>query len=75
MLYSVPGKGKSGSISMDLANNLEMKTRATRTSTGYKKISLIDEIGASMSYNMAASYHKWSDLSMRLRLKGGRTTH
>ena len=33
------------------------------------QISLIDELGASMSYNMAASYHKWSDLSMRLRLK------
>ncbi len=68
-LYSVPGKGKTGSISMDLANNLEMKIKSDEDSTGYKKISLIDEIGASMSYNMAASYHKWSDLSMRLRLK------
>ena len=69
MLYSVPGKGKTGSISMDLANNLEMKIKSDEDSTGYKKISLIDEIGASMSYNMAATYHKWSDLSMRLRLK------
>ena len=68
-LYSVPGKGKTGSISMDLANNLEMKIKSDEDSTGYKKISLIDEIGASMSYNMAATYHKWSDLSMRLRLK------
>lgn len=68
-LYSVPGKGKTGSISMDLANNLEMKIKSDEDSTGYKKISLIDELGASMSYNMAASYHKWSDLSMRLRLK------
>lgn len=68
-LYSVPGKGKTGSISMDLSNNLEMKIKSDEDSTGYKKISLIDELGASMSYNMAASYHKWSDLSMRLRLK------
>jgi len=68
-LYSVPGKGKTGSISMDLANNLEMKIKSDEDSTGFKKISLIDELGASMSYNMAASYHKWSDLSMRLRLK------
>lgn len=68
-LYSVPGKGKMGSISMDLSNNLEMKIKSDEDSTGYKKISLIDELGASMSYNMAASYHKWSDLSMRLRLK------
>lgn len=68
-LYSVPGKGKTGSISMDLSNNLEMKIKSDEDSTGYKKISLIDELGASISYNMAASYHKWSDLSMRLRLK------
>lgn len=68
-LYSVPGKGKTGSISMDLSNNLEMKIKSDEDSTGYKKISLIDELGVSMSYNMAASYHKWSDLSMRLRLK------
>ena len=44
-LYSVPGKGKTGSISMDLANNLEMKIKSDEDSTGYKKISLIDEIG------------------------------
>lgn len=68
-LYSVAGKGKTGSISMDLSNNLEMKIKSDEDSTGFKKISLIDELGASMSYNMAASYHKWSDLSMRLRLK------
>lgn len=68
-LYSVPGKGKTGSISMDLSNNLEMRIKSDEDSTGFKKISLIDELGASMSYNMAASYHKWSDLSMRLRLK------
>jgi lipopolysaccharide assembly outer membrane protein LptD (OstA) len=68
-LYSMPGKGKTGSISMDLSNNLEMKIKSDEDSTGFKKISLIDELGASMSYNMAASYHKWSDLSMRLRLK------
>jgi hypothetical protein len=34
-----------------------------------KKISLIDEFGASMSYNMAAKIRPWSDLSTRIRLK------
>ena len=68
-LYSVPGQGKTGSISMDLSNNLEMKIKSDKDSTGFKKISLIDELGASLSYNMAATYHKWSDLTMRLRLK------
>ena len=34
-----------------------------------KKISLIDELGFSMSYNMAAKVRPWSDLNTRLRLK------
>ncbi|UKK47886.1 LPS-assembly protein LptD [Prevotella sp. E9-3] len=68
-LYGVPGKGKTGSIAFDIGNNVEMKLKSDDDSTGFKKISLIDELGASMSYNMAADVRPWSDLSMRLRLK------
>ncbi len=68
-LYGVPGKGKTGSISMDVSNNIEMKVKSDDDSTGFKKISIIDELGASMSYNMAAQTRPWSDLSTRLRLK------
>ena len=68
-LYGVPGKGRTGSISFDLSNNVEMKLRSDNDSTGFKKISIIDEIGGSMSYNMATDIRPWSDLSTRLRLK------
>jgi hypothetical protein len=68
-LFGVPGRGKTGSISMDISNNVEMKLRTDNDSTGYKKISIIDELGASMSYNMASDIRPWSDLSTRLRLK------
>lgn len=68
-LYSVPGKYKTEMISWDVSNNIEMKIKSDKDTTGYKKISIIDELGASMSYNVAADYHRWSDLSMRLRLK------
>ena len=68
-LYSVPGKYKTEMISWDVSNNIEMKIKSDKDTTGYKKISIIDELGASMSYNAAADYHRWSDLSMRLRLK------
>lgn len=70
-LYGVPGKGRTGNISWDISNNLEMKLKSDRDkdSLGYKKISLIDELGFTMSYNSAATIHKWSDLSVRLRLK------
>ncbi len=68
-LYSVPGKYKTEMISWDVSNNIEMKVKSDKDSTGFRKISIIDELGASMSYNAAADYHRWSDLSMRLRLK------
>ena len=68
-IFGVPSKGRSGSISMSLSNNVEMKVRSDKDSTGERKISLIDELYGSMSYNMAAQTHKWSDLSTRIRLK------
>ena len=68
-LYGVPGKGKSGLLSWDVSNNVEMKVRSDKDSLGYKKVSIIDELGFAMSYNAAAEVRRWSDLTMRLRLK------
>lgn len=68
-LYGVPGIGKTGSISMSVSNNIEAKLRSDKDSTGFKKISIIDELGANMSYNMAAQTRPWSDLNTTLRLK------
>ncbi len=70
-MYGVPGKGMTGNVTFDIGNNIEMKVKsdALKDSLGYKKVSVIDELGASMSYNMAAKERPWSDLSMRLRLK------
>ena len=68
-LYRAPGAGKTGSISMSIANNIELKMKSDKDSTGYKKISIIDNFGLRMSYNMAAKERPWSDLSMDLRLK------
>ena len=68
-LFGVPGKGKTGNISFDLSNNIEMKVKSDKDSTGFRKISIIDELGMSMGYNMAAKERPWSDLSMRIRLK------
>lgn len=68
-LYGVPGKGKTGSLSFTLGNNLEMKVKSDKDSTGFKKISLIDAFDINMSYNMAAKVRPWSDMSINLRLK------
>lgn len=68
-MFSVPGRGKTGSICFSLGNNLEMKVKSDKDSTGVKRISLIDDLAINMSYNMAAKTRPWSDLGMNIRLK------
>ncbi len=68
-LYGVPGRGKTGNVSFSFDNNIEMKIKSDKDSTGIRKISIIDNLGFRMSYNMAAKEKPWSDLSVDLRLK------
>lgn len=71
-LYGYPNGVKQGMISMSVSNNLEMKVKSDRDTTGMRKISLIDEFTASMSYNLAAPTRPWSNLNTRIRLKLGK---
>ncbi|MCI7379126.1 MAG: LPS-assembly protein LptD [Bacteroidales bacterium] len=68
-LYGYPSGTKQGLVTMSVSNNLEMKVKSDRDSTGEKKISLIDELSGTLSYNLAAKERPWSDLSTRLRLR------
>ena len=69
-LFSPPlSKGMTGSMNIDLSNNVEMKIRSDEDSTGFKKISLIDELRLGMSYNFAAERQPLSPLSTSIRLK------
>lgn len=68
-IYGYPNGTKQGMVSMTLSNNLEMKLKSDRDSTGERKVSLIDELSGTLSYNFAAKQQPWSDLSTRLRLK------
>ena len=64
---SPPGNGRTGSMSVDIRNNVEMKYRDANDSL--RKVSLIDELGASMSYNFAATRQPLSPLNANVRLK------
>ena len=65
--FSPPSGGKQGNITFSISNNLEMKYKDKKDSL--RKISLIDELGANISYNMAAIKQPWSNLNLNLRLK------
>lgn len=71
-LQGAPSTGKSGNINFSLGNNVEMKIRNDKDTTGknpYEKISLIDNLSISGSYNMAADSMNWSNFSTSIRLK------
>lgn len=68
-IFGAPSKGKTGTISFGLQNNVEMKIKSDSDSTGVKKISLIDNLSLGMSYNFLAEQYPWSDLSASMRLK------
>lgn len=71
-VFGVPSKGKTGRVAFEMSNNIEMKVKSDKDTTGVKKVSIIDELGAGISYNLAAERQPWSNLSMRLRLKLGK---
>lgn len=67
-LYGVPGQGRSGTMSVSLSNNVEMKVKSN-DSIGEKKISLIENFTASQSYNFAADSMNWSNINTSLLLR------
>ncbi len=59
-LYGTTSSGRTGAISFSMSNNIEAKIRSDKDTTGYKKISIIDNLTSSISYNMAADSMRWS---------------
>lgn len=68
-LFGAPSAGKSGVVSVNLANNLEMKVKSDKDSTGVKKISLIENFTIGQSYNFAADSLNWSNLNTSIMLR------
>ena len=68
-MYSAPPNRMSGSVAFTLGNNVEMKVKSDDDSTGFKKISLIDDLTLRMSYDFAAKERPLSDLDMNIRIK------
>ena len=68
-IFGVPSRGRTGVLSVNLANNLEMKVRSDKDSTGVKKISLIENFTIGQSYNFAADSLNWSNLNTSIMLR------
>ena len=65
-------QGASGTLSFSLDNNLEVKVRDDKDTTGqkpYKVISLIDNFSISGGYNFIADSMNWNKFRVGLRIK------
>ena len=67
-LGSVPGRGKSATMSMSFGNNLEAKVRDLRDTTGkgVKKVKLIDQLNVSSSYNFLADSMRMNSIGVSM---------
>ncbi len=67
-IVGVPPLGKSGQVNLGINNNLQIKVKSSKdTVTGYKNITLIDALGANISYNPAADSFQWSAIALNFR--------
>ncbi|MCE9539961.1 MAG: hypothetical protein K8R85_12190 [Bacteroidetes bacterium] len=69
-IYGSPASGRSGIVSFGLNNTLEAKIKQFNDSGSVdKKVSLIDNFSASVSYNVAAKNYQWSNINLNGRTK------
>jgi len=59
-----PPSGMQGSLGFNIGNNIEMKVKSKKDSTGVKKFKIFESLNLSGSYNFAAKDHPWSILSI-----------
>jgi hypothetical protein len=67
-----PGRGAAATLNFSLGNNLEMKLRNDKDTTGkdpYKVYSIIDNLSISGGYNFIADSMNWQNFSVNLRIK------
>ncbi len=69
-IYGSPASGPNGIVAFGINNTLEGKIRQ-KTDSGSvdKKVSLIDNLSASVSYNIVAKNYKWSNINLNGRTK------
>jgi len=63
-VYGSPSSGLNKSVGFNISNNLEMKVKSKKDSSGVKKIKIFETVNLSGSHNFAAETHKWSMFSV-----------
>ncbi|WP_184188041.1 putative LPS assembly protein LptD [Chryseobacterium defluvii] len=59
-----PTSGMMGALGLTIGNNVEMKVKSKKDSTGMKKIKLFESLTLNANYNFAAKDHPWSMITL-----------
>lgn len=63
-VFGAPSMGQSAAVNFGLRNNLEMKVRSKKDSTGYNKVKIFEYLDISSSYNLAADEFKLAPINI-----------
>lgn len=66
-IFGVPGRSETAAINFSLNNNLEMKVKSNKDSTGVEKITIFDALNFNSSYNFVADSMKLAPISITAR--------
>ncbi len=64
LVYGSPPAGESGRVGFSIGNNLEMKVKSDKDTTGIRKVVLLEGLTLSGSYDIARDSLNWSPLSL-----------
>ena len=69
-IYGSPGKNESGNINFSLGNLIDMKVRSKKDTTEtLKKVTILQSMGISSSYNIFADSLQFSTINLNARTK------
>ena len=63
-IVGAPTSGLVGALGFNIGNNVEMKVKSKKDSTGVKKVKIFESLNLSGNYNFAAKTHPWSVISV-----------
>ena len=63
-IFGSPSSGLVGALTYSISNNIEMKVRSKKDSTGIKKVKLFESLNVSGGYNFASDRYKWSMINV-----------
>ena len=67
-----PDRQESGRIGFNLINNIEMKVKSKKDTSGLRKVKLLENLGFNTSYDVIADSLNWSPVSFNGRTRIGK---